>query len=203
MRKLLEIMPLFTTLSLPSLAIAQEIEEEHTRIQGELGLIVGSSPLPIRSELSAAFHGHGAWATGGSVHGGMGVGLKWKADELSLELVPAELHLECEAPGRAPCEWGYGLEAGLENSDWGLRGNMVFHEEGVGEGGLNLRWRGVTVGPYFHHHEEEGHEEKVIGARFSVQFQIGENMHLIPGVDWNPEQTTLAFSVGLGPHIHP
>jgi len=196
MKGLLERLALCTTLALPDLAIAQEIEEEHAKIQGELGIALSPPTLPMSEHLGLGIHGHGSITSESIVHGGVGAGFQWKLPYGNAEFVPAEIHLECHVG--EPCELGYGVEGGLEGKDFGINIHLVFTPEGLEEAQLGGRWRGFALAPHMHSHEGEIEW----GVRVSSSFKLGEAVHLIPGIDLSPESVTFGFRLGLGTHIH-
>lgn len=196
MRKFFEIMPLLTTLTLPSLAVAQEIEEEHAKIQAELGVALSPPALPMSEHLGLGIHGHGSVTSESVIHGGVGAGFQWELPHGNAEFVPAEIHLECQVG--EPCEFGYGVEGGLEGKDFGTNLHLVFTPEGLEEARLGVRWRGFALAPHMHSHEGE----MEWGLRVSSSFKLGEAVHLTPAIDFSPESVTFGLRLGLGKHIH-
>lgn len=194
--KHLEKVALCLALAVPNRASAEEIEETHGRIQAELGLILSPNSLPISEGLALGVHGHGSLSTERIVHGGVGAGFQWKLPNGRAELVPVEIHLECQL-GEA-CELGYGIEGGVEGKDFGSNLHLVLNSEGLEELQLGGRWRGFAIAPHVHSHEGD----MEWGLRLSSSFKVGESVHLIPSMDLRMEAVSFGFRLGLGNHIH-
>lgn len=194
--KNLETLALGLAMMAPRIAKAEEIEEVHGRVQGELGLIVSPNSLPINESLALGVHGHGSLTSERVIHSGLGAGFQWKLPKGRAELVPAELHLECELG--EPCELGYGLEGGLEGKDFGANLHIVLTPEGLEEAALGGRWRGFALTPHMHKHEGETEWS----LRLSSSFKLGESVHLIPSINLSVEAITFGFRLGVGNHIH-
>lgn len=198
--KFLETAVLCGGLILPGLAKAEEgIVEEHAKVQAAIGLIFAPPSIPVSPQLKLATHGHGNLTSEGEIHGGLGAGIQWKLAEGSLEFKPA-LHLECHVakPLSGSCELGYGVEAGFEGMNLGANIHLVFTPEGLEEFQLGGRWRGFTLAPHVHRHEEE----LEWGVRASGAFKLGETFYIIPTMDLSLEASTLGLNLGFGNHIH-